>query len=422
MFNMTENNLMMVANDLGYGFLKSQINDKKYKIPSVIAAKQTYLNPNADKLTDKYMDDFMNRMDVSISSASVQRTGRFLVGKAASQASARTQTFNIYSGNGKADDDLSVILTLSLIAGAKVQEVYKNNGNIFDPISVNVIMATELPISEGRDSKKSTAYEKKYLDHKHIVTFNNFENPITVSINFLMVRSFLEGETASLALANASQGLKGFDVLDTLKKEVANDYQANYPDRAKKYGVEEILEAQNIFVMDIGERTSDLVTTSNGAANPEASDSIDLGFGTALEKTRQEARIKGLGQFSSRYDLKEYLSRDLIGANKEKQDAINILLTEQLQELSNGILDAASDILNLTANSMDVIYVLGGGSIPMAQHSNLRNELNDLLQSLNATSPVVWIDKDHAQWVNEIGLSIVLSEMKYQAKESGLIA
>lgn len=419
---MTEkNDLMLVVNDLGYGFIKSEINDEKIKIPSVIAKKQTYMAPNPDEISDEYMKDFLNRMDVSVNSASVERAGRFLVGEAASKGASRTQTFNIFSGQGKSDDDLSVILTLSVIAGERVKKAYENGEDLTRPLTANVIMATELPIAEGRNAKKSKDYEDKYLGHKHVVTFNNFADPITVTVNFLMVHSYLEGETASLALANAAHGLKGFPVLDDLKKEVMEDYRKHYPERSKKYGVEEVLEAQNVFVLDIGERTSDMVTTTDGGANPEASDSVSLGYGTALESARKEARIKGLGDFRSRYDMKNFLSRKLVGPSAEKQTAIQELVDEQLQNLSDGILDAASDILSLTANSTDAVYVLGGGSIPMAESSHLREDLEGLLTSLNAKAPIIWVGKKNAQWVNEIGLKLALKVMVNDAKKDDLI-
>lgn len=418
---MKKEDLMLIANDLGYGFIKADINGERVKIPSAIATKQSYMAPNPDTISDKYMENFLDNMDVSISSSSVNRTGRFLIGRAASKAASRTQTFNIYSGKGKSDDDLSVILTLSMIAGQRVKLAYEANADLSKPLNADVIMATELPISEGRNSQVSKNYEDKYLGHKHIVTFNNFNDPITVSINFISVRSYLEGETASLALANAAKGLKGFEILDSLREAVAKDYKKNYPERAKKYGVEEILNALNIFILDIGERTSDLVTTTLGAANPEASDSIDLGFGTALERTRQELRVRHLANFNSRYDLKEYLHRDLVGANKEKQEQIRQILIEQLQPLSDGIIDASSNILSLTANDTDVVFVLGGGSIPMLKQSNLRRDLVELLQSLGSEAPVIGVDSKFSQWMNEIGLLIALSVMVQEAKDSGVI-
>ena len=119
--------------------------------------------------------------------------------------------------------------------------------------------------------------------------------------------------------------------------------------------------------------------------------------------------------------MKEFLSRKLVGPSAEKQKAVQELVDEQLQNLSDGILDAASDILNLTANSTDAVYLLGGGSISLGESSTLREDLQALLESLNAKAPVIQVGKESAQWVNEIGLKIAMLMMVQEAKEDGLI-
>ena len=106
---------------------------------------------------------------------------------------------------------------------------------------------------------------------------------------------------------------------------------------------------------------------------------------------------------------------------EEKQEQIRQILIEQLQPLSDGIIDASSNILSLTANDTDVVFVLGGGSIPMLKQSNLRRDLVELLQSLGSEAPVIGVDSKFAQWMNEIGLLIALSVMVQEAKDSGVI-
>lgn len=75
----------------------------------------------------------------------------------------------------------------------------------------------------------------------------------------------------------------------------------------------------------------------------------------------------------------------------------------------------------MTANSTDAVYVLGGGSIPMAESSHLREDLEGLLTSLNAKAPIIWVGKKNAQWVNEIGLKLALKVMVNDAKKDDLI-
>ena len=62
------------------------------------------------------------------------------------------------------------------------------------------------------------------------------------------------------------------------------------------------------------------------------------------------------------------------------------------------------------AKDTELVYVYGGGSIPMMNESNLREELNEKLKSFSGgyDVPVVWIDKKYAQYLNELGLKAVV--------------
>ena len=77
---------MKVANDLGYGSVKAIIDDKEIKFPSVftIEREQDIASPiefESKGQKDDYMKDFINHMDVTISSSAVKTPGRFLIGQ-----------------------------------------------------------------------------------------------------------------------------------------------------------------------------------------------------------------------------------------------------------------------------------------------------------------------------------------------------
>lgn len=117
--------IMNVANDVGYGFTKIKLENFAVKVPSVIAALQPQ-NINApvtfDNTTDRdrYFADFLNHLDVSISSSEVASSQRYLVGQAAVDSQLPLTSFDVSDFGGKSEDDLSLILTLSLIAGKRV--------------------------------------------------------------------------------------------------------------------------------------------------------------------------------------------------------------------------------------------------------------------------------------------------------------
>ena len=125
---MTEK-IMKVANDLGYGSVKANIDGEDIKFPSVIASErpqdiQAPTEFDTKEEQNAYMKDFLNNMDVSVSSNSVKISGRFLVGNAAVDSGLPIRSFDVNDYTGKSKTDLAIILTLSMIAGKKVQEAY----------------------------------------------------------------------------------------------------------------------------------------------------------------------------------------------------------------------------------------------------------------------------------------------------------
>lgn len=98
--------------------------------PSVIAMKDSLdvtapveFSSEAEK--DAYMDDFLKHMDVSITSSSVSESGRFLVGQAALDSTMPLTHFDYNDLSGKSEVDLTLLLTLSNLAGKRVQDAYK---------------------------------------------------------------------------------------------------------------------------------------------------------------------------------------------------------------------------------------------------------------------------------------------------------
>jgi len=59
----------------------------------------------------------------------------------------------------------------------------------------------------------------------------------------------------------------------------------------------------------------------------------------------------------------------------------------------------------------ELIYVYGGGSIPMATQSSLRTKLADKLRHFTGGDevPIIWIAPEYAQFLNEEGLELILS-------------
>lgn len=278
---MSKNNVvkMNVANDLGYGSVKAKVNDTKIHFPSVLAlqreqdiAKPVEFDSEKEKLS--YLSDMINHMDVTVSSSAVKTQGRFLLGTAAVKSSLPMRAFDVNDFTGKSDNDLSIILTLGMIAAQRVALAVENDEDLSEQLNAEVNMTTALPVSEGKKNGIVDSYINKYINSKHTVVFHNLKDPITVSLTFNKVYVALEGEVAQLYIQNSDIKLKGL---------IKKDFAKNYPELATEIEVTDLVKIKNLLGIDIGEGTTDLVVIKDGKANAVSSTSLPTGYGNALQ-------------------------------------------------------------------------------------------------------------------------------------------
>ncbi|MCT3034235.1 ParM/StbA family protein [Pediococcus parvulus] len=402
------NSVMTVANDLGYGAVKMQVDDEFVLAPSVLAVEreQDLTSPvefDNEEEQDQYMDQLLNQLDVTVSSSAVKRQGRFFVGQAAVESQLPLTMFDVNDFTGKADDDLALILTLSLIAGKRVKEAYFANEDLSSNLKVTVNMATALPINEGKQAGVKERYQQKYVNQRHQVTFHNFADPITVDITFRRVYVALEGETAQLFIRYANPALK---------EALASDFKENYPELAKQVTIDDVINADNLLGIDIGEGTTDLVSIINGRANATASSSLAKGYGNVLQQAIDVLQAQQMN-FDSRTALQGYLSSTVSPFAKKHQARVQAVVYQQLEPFADQIVDAVSKTMRTTGAQTELVFVYGGGAIPMLSQSQLRNKLVAKLRNFNGGDdlPVIWINQEFAQLMNMEGLKLIASEL-----------
>ncbi|MCC4370505.1 ParM/StbA family protein [Limosilactobacillus reuteri] len=394
-----------IANDLGYGSIKVSLDGERMVYPSVIAIEreQDILAPvefgnKSEK--DKYMDDFLNRMDVTISSSAVKMQGRFLIGNAAISSGLQPRAFDINALSGKADSDLSLIFTLSMIAGQKVKEAYKDNNDLTKPLSTEVTLITALPVKEGKKRDIKDNYKKRYLNKTHQVTFHNFADPITVTVKFKAVYVANEGETAALYIASGED--------EELTAGLKADLDSNYPELKDEVSANDIIQAQNIIVLDIGGGTVDIIIIVNGKVIASASLSMNEGYDNALDEAVEFLQDNRYN-FKDRTDLKEYLEQPASGLNKKRHQAVEDIVYAQLEPFCDRIVDNVSKAAGKSRAGFEEVITVGGGSIPMKDHSNLRNKLVNKMKDFNGgfIVPVLFVPKEKAQTLNLYGLEYI---------------
>ena len=408
---MSKNNVvkMNVANDLGYGSVKAKVNDTKIHFPSVLAlqreqdiAKPVEFDSEKEKLS--YLSDMINHMDITVSSSAVKTQGRFLLGTAAVKSSLPMRAFDVNDFTGKSDNDLSIILTLGMIAAQRVALAVENGEDLSEQLNAEVNMTTALPVSEGKKNGIVDSYINKYVNSKHTVVFHNLKDPITVSLTFNKVYVALEGEVAQLYIQNSDIKLKGL---------IKKDFAKNYPELATEIEVTDLVKIKNLLGIDIGEGTTDLVVIKDGKANAVSSTSLPTGYGNALQDAVDVLQTQNMN-FEARSQLQDYLSQDVSPLAKRMQNKVRQTVFEQLAPFADKIVEAASKTMRKAGANVEVLYVYGGGSIPMLEQTELRQKLAQKMKDFSGgiDVPVIWIDKSYAQILNEKGLELVLNVLK----------
>ncbi len=401
---MNKKKYMIVANDLGYGEVKANIDDEYIQQPSVVAEiHQVTGDPISDPTESQIkqtVGSLLDNMDVTIDNK------RYLVGISASNSTLPRKAFDVNSGFGKSETELSLILPLSLIAAKKVQEAYEAGDDIFEPLKADVVMATALPINEfGRNAAaKRESYTKKFTGKKHIVILNNFADPISVTISFKDVQIFKEGEIAT-AIAIKKGNIKELE--SALKADIKK-YSPDYADDADSL----IKDSKNVLGIDIGQGTTDLALTSNGKADPFTSTSINQGYGTILSNALDQIPIMENGyNLPDVVALTDILNSDPTSSIKKenKQTALQAV-EDNVDSLVNDIEQKLNTILSKNTQ-LEVVYIFGGGSIPLIKMTNLRDNLTRNLRRKRSDAVVVWVGKDYAQRLNEIGLDLLVNAM-----------
>ncbi len=408
---MSKNNVvkMNVANDLGYGSVKAKVNDTKIHFPSVLAlqreqdiAKPVEFDSEKEKLS--YLSDMINHIDITVSSSAVKTQGRFLLGTAAVKSSLPMRAFDVNDFTGKSDNDLSIILTLGMIAAQRVALAVENGEDLSEQLNAEVNMTTALPVSEGKKNGIVDSYINKYVNSKHTVVFHNLKDPITVSLTFNKVYVALEGEVAQLYIQNSDIKLKGL---------IKKDFAKNYPELATEIEVTDLVKIKNLLGIDIGEGTTDLVVIKDGKANAVSSTSLPTGYGNALQDAIDVLQTQNMN-FEARSQLQDYLSQDVSPLAKRMQNKVRQTVFEQLAPFADKIVEAASKTMRKAGANVEVLYVYGGGSIPMLEQTELRQKLAQKMKDFSGgiDVPVIWIDKSYAQILNEKGLELVLNVLK----------
>lgn len=388
--------------DVGNEYTKSAINKHLFILQSQAAKRYSIMidekyNENQYK---EFIEDIENEMDCSFTTPLVKDTTRRLFGRRALQSHQTIEQFDIMEG--KAENDLYGCLLLGTIATYALRQHYESvSQKIPGTVSVNVKLATALPINEFK--KKNKSFRERILNagQPHLVTIHNFEVPIIVQITFTAIHVASEGEAAQYGLAAASDNFLQY--IESEIKEHYGDYYADYTGR-------DFVTAKNTLGIDIGGGTMDFALFTNYRFDRDNSTTVDKGYRSVLEDTLDALAAQGQ-TYQSVKQLSEFLNNTPSKFDRKRWERTRQINEQSAIALCDFIKDQVSRMFGQVGNFTEVVFVYGGGATALKpylypkldQVSKQRGEFNEL--------PIVYLSNEYSQFLNAHGLDLLASRL-----------
>ena len=403
---------MIIGNDIGNGCVKCAVktNDgdvKRVDFQSVAALDRKPKKPAiSNEEIKQIINNIYNEMEISISSPSLATYNEhYLIGEAA-LSKGFIREFDVYSKKSKAEDELSLILTLATAAGRTLQTYYEENQSLPEELlTVDAILAMALPIEEyvkGFDD----VYKNKLLNAEHIVTFHNFQLPVSVKILFSNVGVLAEGAAAQFAINKLTP-----EILKALIEQAKNDGM-------NLEGIEpqHIAGAEYIVGVDIGDGTTNFPVFTNGNFDKNFSDSINTGHGKILSESVEDLRNNfKLAGIDDRKGLSTFLNNkpgeNTAPYKKKRYNSIADVVHNPEQQLANTITKKLNTLQERMPQQVDVVFVYGGGATPVKEY------LYPQLMDIFADIPVIYLDSNFSRFLNREGLYAVAEMVANTSKK-----
>lgn len=397
--------------DIGNGYLKGLmcLSDGSQEptvidIPSVVGVVTT---SHDIVMTDTkiIMDNLFNNLDVSFSTKAIKQNIRCVFGRRGLTSGNATIEFDVHGRQAKSEDDLSSIFVLGIVASHAVKSYYNASGMLpTEQIKVHAKLALAIPIAEYKKHRDS--YAKKFLTNTHMVTINNFNSPIFVEVHFDNVAVVPEGGAAQYAINELSEK----DIRAMLSVFVSNP-MVN-PD-LKNVTVDDVKNAKNIISVDIGEGTTNIPVFTNGIFNTDVSTTFEKGFGSVIDGAIDNLNDQGFN-FTSRKELTEFINTEPSAIMKSRYNRVKAVLEEECVAFAKELKLKINQVFVKSGSAVEVIYVYGGGSIPMAGslYPEIMNMFAGESKSIDFVVLYVSDGTDLSRILNRNGLFIISRNLK----------
>ena len=387
--------------DVGNGYTKvalrasgtgAKTDPDRFDIPSSVALATSAADLTLpDSVAAKEVEnDFFNALDATFTSPLVKTTHRHLFGRRGIEsATSRSLVFDVKSTRSKAEQELSSVLVLGVVAGQALRALVRAKGALPDgQITAKASLVLALPIDEFREHRY--AFAEGFTRAPHIVTIHNFETPVSIKVVFENVQVVAEGSSGQFAIRELGLGLAEQMLADVRKRG------------AELPGVtgQAVYDASSTLSIDIGEGTVNFAVYSHGKFNVDASRTFPQGYGNVLQSALQTLAREKI-PFRNRRELAEYLLAPVSPMKQAEHDQVAAIVREHAQLFAEQVAEETGQLFAEIGRSTEVVYVFGGGSAP------LREVLHPaLLEVVGSSAPVLYLDASYSRHLNRQGLLI----------------
>ena len=400
---------MIAGLDIGNGYVKGQIDGKTIKFPSVCAVNFTgdSLPVPDERLTEFFSRSVYDQLDATFDSNTVKTTSHRFFGERAMASGLTLEEFDVNSSQSKAEVDLSGVLILGALAGRILVEYWNEHKALpTETLKRKCDLITALPVTEYRAFRDG--YAKRFMGQSHMVTIHNFEKPVRIEITFSSVRVMSEGEAAGYAMLFSD---------DKLMQKFLN---AAIDAGQKLDGVtpSDLKNAASMIGLDIGEGTLNFAVFTGKRFNYDISTSVPKGYSQVLMRTMDRVLENGGPRFSSRKELSEFMSREPSALSRARWESVKAVLDQEKYAFAREIAMKTSQVIARAGGLVEAVYVFGGGAIPMREF--LYPELLKITNAKASTDPLplLYLNDDQAQFLNEYGLYMVAESLHKNKKKS----
>lgn len=371
---------LKVGADIGNSTVMITVDGSKKNEPITYIQPAIYVEFNkrpiiSDEPIEEIIDSLDNNIIAQVNSPSIKRISNYLVGERAFEDAGIKRNMDITNGN-KANNNVPIILVVSMIATHAMKTFYGKNENIPENLIVKTKLVTAIPCRESSKEARTTLVNR-YIG-KHDVTLYIGTETVNVSVIIEECKVTEEGNTGMLTI------LKNLSKMSALSPIIAGE--------SSKFTNKDLRS----LMFDIGDGTTEknVMRGSNPIIGLSGGDRLGVGHATVEAISLLSEEITLSSNFT-RQDFQNWVKMDN-ERGKIARDCRDRAIGIQADLLVEFMKNAFTEDAN---SNIEYAFVFGGGSIVFREE--IQEEME--LFAENNGFKMIWIPEEFAVLLNTLG-------------------